>query len=158
MQEGNQLLHLHQLFQVFCHLLPNLVLKYSHMLQGIGCLVQRLNTKFEIKLSRTSVIILLHNISGDQDSIELITPPSLESDPLSSWPKECHPYSRQQMEKGMIKNRPVGQAICLSRKVARGCYVTLEFIFYQQEVSPLATLITMEAGKLIFIMGSNMLS
>lgn len=51
-----------------------------------------------------------------------------------------------------------GHAICLLREVSRGRHVPLVFISHGQEVSPLATLTAKEAGKLILLMSSNMLS
>lgn len=45
----------------------------------------------------------------------------------------------------------------LLRGTPKSCHMMLEFIFYEQEVSPTATFIAKAAEKCIFIVSSNML-
>lgn len=104
------------------------------------------------------MIILFHNSLGDQDSIGFITSSSLECGSCHHGPRWCHQCLRQQAEKGVREKGPRGHSIHLLGEAPRGYLMTVEFIFYQREVSPLAILTAKEAAKLIFILSSNMLS
>lgn len=112
---------------------------------------------FEAKPSRTSVIIFLHNIWGPRPHrAHHFT--ILGIWPLSSWPKIVPSIFKAADGERDDKEWANGAGHLSPKEGSKGLLCALEFIFYWQEVSPLATLNATEAGKLIFIMGSNMIS